>query len=134
MPARHAVVAVLRRCDRVLVIRRGPGARLPGYWAPLSGTLEPGETQQQALVREIHEEIGLHATPAAKVWESTTADGSFLLHWWTAEPASGEITADPREVSDFRWVTPAEFLDLEPVFASDCDFFREVFPRLHTGS
>jgi 8-oxo-dGTP diphosphatase len=134
MPARHAVVAVLRRSDRVLVIRRGPGARLPGYWAPLSGTLEPGETQQQALVREIHEEIGLHATPLAKVWESTTADGSFVLHWWTAEPGSGEIIADPREVSDVRWVTPAEFLDLEPVFDSDCDFFSEVFPRLRTGS
>lgn len=134
MPTHQAVVAVLRRSDRVLVIRRGPGARLPGYWAPLSGTLEPGESQEEALVREIREEVGLHATPLAKVWESTAADGKFLLHWWTAEAGPGEVTADPREVSDVVWVTPAEFLELDPVFGPDREFFREVLPPLLTAA
>ncbi|MFG1628683.1 NUDIX domain-containing protein [Kribbella sp. NPDC049227] len=130
MPQHEAIVAVLRQADRVLVIRRGPGARMPGYWAPLSGTLEPGESQQQALVREVQEEVGLAVTPLAKVWESTTAGGDYLLHWWTAAASPGEVTADPREVSETRWVTPAQFLELQPVFAGDREFFGEIFPRL----
>lgn len=130
MPQHEAIVAVLRQAEQVLVIRRGPGARMPGYWAPLSGTLEPGESQQQALVREVQEEIGLAVTPLAKVWESATAGGDYLLHWWTAAASPGEVTADPREVSETRWVTPAQFLALQPIFAGDREFFGEVLPRL----
>ncbi|TCC62043.1 NUDIX hydrolase [Kribbella pittospori] len=130
MPQHEAIVAVLRQADQVLVIRRGPGARMPGYWAPLSGTLEPGESQEDALVREVQEEVGLAVTPLAKVWESTAAGGDYVLHWWTADASAGEVTADPREVSETRWVTPAEFLALQPIFAGDREFFAEVLPRL----
>jgi 8-oxo-dGTP diphosphatase len=130
MDRREAIVAVLRRDDRVLVIRRGPQARLPGYWAPLSGKLEPGETQEEALVREVHEEVGLAVTPLTKVWESVTCDGQFRLHWWTAETPPGEVIMDPAEVSDARWVTSAEFLTLESTFAADREFFDRVLPQL----
>ncbi|MER7406083.1 NUDIX hydrolase [Streptomyces sp. NPDC000070] len=69
MEQRESIVAVVRRGERVLVIQRGPLARLPGYWAPLSGKLEPGETQEEAVVREVHEEVGLRGFPLAKVWQ-----------------------------------------------------------------
>jgi 8-oxo-dGTP diphosphatase len=130
MDQREAIVAVLRRDDRVLVIQRGPQGRLPGHWAPLSGKLEPGETQEEALVREVHEEVGLVVTPLAKVWESVTGDGQFRLHWWTAETEPGEVIMDPAEVSDARWVTSAEFLTLESTFAADREFFDRVLPQL----
>lgn len=126
----HAVVAVLRRGDHILVIRRGPQTRNSDYWAPLSGRIERGESQQAALVREIREEVGLDATPVAKVWECDTDDGGFLLHWWTAEADQGPLVLDPDEVSEARWVTVEEFLALEPTFAGDRDFFVRVFPRL----
>jgi 8-oxo-dGTP pyrophosphatase MutT (NUDIX family) len=63
MEQREAIVAVVRRGARVLVIQRGPLARLSGYSAPLSGKLEPGETQEEAVVREVHEEVGLRVCP-----------------------------------------------------------------------
>jgi 8-oxo-dGTP diphosphatase len=78
---RQAVVAVLRSKDRLLVIKRAPGVILPGYWTPPSGRIEPGETHEQALIREVVEELGVKATPIAKVWECPTDDGEFLLHW-----------------------------------------------------
>ncbi|MFE2431659.1 NUDIX hydrolase [Streptomyces sp. NPDC059373] len=128
---REAVVAVLRQDGgRVLVIRRGPQARLPGYWAPLSGTIEPGERQQDTLVREVREEVGLRVTPLGKVWESTTEDGSFVLHWWTAAVEGGQLTLDPGEVSEARWVTAGEFGRLQPTFAGDRPFFEEILPML----
>ncbi|MET7570464.1 NUDIX domain-containing protein [Streptomyces sp. NPDC005492] len=131
MVPREAIVAVLRRADRVLVIRRGPGSARSGYWAPLSGKLEPGETQEEALVREVHEEVGLAVSPLTKVWESQTDDGSFRLHWWTAtETGNPTIVPDPSEVSEFRWVTPTEFLTLTPLFDADREFFERVLPGL----
>ncbi|NYI05357.1 NUDIX hydrolase [Allostreptomyces psammosilenae] len=130
MEQREAIVAVLRREDRVLIIRRGPLATRSGYWAPLSGRLEPGETQAEALVREVHEEVGLRVAPLAKVWESQTDDGRYRLHWWTARIDPGELVLDPGEVSEARWVTVAEYLALEPIFAGDREFFERVLPGI----
>lgn len=126
----EAIVAILRRADRLLAIRRGPTVSRPGYWQPLSGKVEAGETQEEALVREIREEVGLSAAPLAKVWESETDDGLFRLHWWTADAPVGEVVPDPVEVGDFRWVTPEEFLTLNPVFDGDREFFEHILPDL----
>ncbi|MDQ4064798.1 MAG: NUDIX domain-containing protein [Actinomycetota bacterium] len=130
VPRKEAVVAVLRRGERVLVIRRGPKTIMSGYWSPPSGRIEPGETHEAALVREIEEELGLSATPGAKVWECPTDDGIYLLHWWTAELRNTAFTLDPDEVSEARWVTSAEFHQLQPTFAGDRRFFDEVLPGL----
>ncbi|WP_086565152.1 NUDIX domain-containing protein [Streptomyces africanus] len=130
MEQRQAIVAVLRRGDRVLAIRRGPGVARPGYWQPLSGKLEPGETQEQAVVREVREEVGLTVVPLAKVWESETDDRLFRLHWWTARADTGQVVPDPGEVAEIRWVTPREFLALDPVFDGDREFFERILPEL----
>ncbi|MFR0353819.1 NUDIX domain-containing protein [Streptomyces sediminimaris] len=130
MERREAIVAVLRRAGRVLAVRRGPTVPRPGYWQPLSGKVEPGETQEQAVVREVFEEVGLTVCPGAKVWESETDDGCYRLHWWTADADSGEVVPDPVEVAETRWVTPTEFLALEPVFDGDREFFERILPTL----
>jgi 8-oxo-dGTP diphosphatase len=130
MPQRQAVVAVLLRGDRVLVVRRGPAVDRPGYWQPLSGKIEPGETQQEALVREVMEEVGLTVVPLAKVWESQTDDGTFRLHWWSARADTGEVIPDPDEVAETRWITPEEFPALDPVFEGDLEFFDRILPGL----
>lgn len=127
---REAVVAVLGKDGQVLVIRRGPQARSPGYWTPLSGTIESGERQQDTLVREAREEVGLRVTPLGKVWESMTEDGSFVLHWWTAAVEDDQLVLDPGEVSEARWITPEEFGELHPTFEGDRPFFEEILPRL----
>jgi 8-oxo-dGTP diphosphatase len=126
----QAVVAVLRRGDRLLVIKRAPGVILPGYWTPPSGRIEPGETHEQALVREVEEELGVKATPIAKVWECPTDDGGFLLHWWTADIDSHDLRLDPAEIADACWVTRDKFLELEPTFSGDRDFITNVLPTL----
>jgi 8-oxo-dGTP diphosphatase len=131
--ATHAVVPVLLRDGRVLVIKRGPDVILPGYWCPPSGRIEPAETQEQAVVREIAEELGLIATPVAKIWECPTDDGEFTLHWWIAEVDGYEVRPDPGEVAEIRWVTPEEFLALYPTFAGDREFFLSVLPTLEAG-
>lgn len=128
--ATEAVVPILRKDGRVLVIKRGRHVILPGYWCPPSGRIEPGETQEQAVVREVGEELGLVARPITKVWECATDDGDFTLHWWIADVDHYELRPDPGEVAAFRWVTVDEFLELYPTFAGDRDFFVSVLPTL----
>jgi 8-oxo-dGTP diphosphatase len=126
----HAVVAVIRRAGRVLVIQRGPRATLAGYWCLPSGRIEPGETQAQTVVREMREELGLVVRPLAKIWQCPTDDGRFLLHWWTVAEDGSDPTPDPAEVTATQWVTAAEFLELDPTFEGDRPFFRDVLPTL----
>ena len=126
----EGVVAVLRRGHRILAIRRGPRVILPGYWTLPSGRIEPGETHEETLVRELSEELGLRATPGTKVWECPTDDGDYLLHWWTAEVEGTEVEPDPDEVAEARWVTTDEFLKLEPTFDGDREFFEYILPTL----
>lgn len=127
--AQDCIVAVIPRAGRYLIILRSPNVHLPGYWAPLSGRIEPGETQPEAVIREVHEEVGLDARPRAKVWECETDDGGFILHWWLTD-AAGELRLDPQEVDAARWLTPSEFLAMEPTFVADREFFQRVLPTL----
>ncbi|MEN9705315.1 MAG: hypothetical protein RLZZ393_1194 [Pseudomonadota bacterium] len=115
----------------MLVIQRGPGSMLPGYWSPPSGRIEPGESQHEAVIREMREELGLAVRPLEKIWECLTDDGGYRLHWWVVEHDTGAmISPAPDEVADLRWVDAEGFLALSPTFEGDRQFFREVFPRL----
>ncbi len=126
----HAVVAVVRNGDKVLLIQRAPTVRGGGYWAPVSGEVEPGESQEAAVAREAKEEVGLTVRPLRKVWENISSGGSYILHWWLAEYVAGELALDKREVSDSRWLTVDEVRKLEWTFEGDSEFYHAVLPSL----
>ena len=120
MPLPDAIVAVVLSGPLVLMIRRGPSGPDPGYWAPPSGKVEPGERQEAAVIREVKEEVGVTIRPVRKVWESISAGGTHTLR---------DLRPYRREVSDARWVTVQEIATLKPTFAGDRHFFGEIFQR-----
>jgi 8-oxo-dGTP diphosphatase len=123
-PLREAVVAVITRGHEVLLIRRGAGVPDPGYWAPPSGNIELGESQEAAVIREVREEVGLMVRPVVKLWESVSSSGTHTLYWWRAEYVDGTLALNRREVADARWVDRAEIDAVEPLFPVDRAFFR----------
>ncbi len=127
---REAVVAVITKGNKVLLIQRAPGVRGAGYWAPVSGEVERGESQEAAVAREAMEEVGLTVRPLRKVWENISSGGSYRLHWWLAEYAGGELVLEKKEVSAARWLTVDEICGLDSTFEGDREFYQKVLPSL----
>ena len=125
-----AIVAVITNGDKVLLIQRAPTVRGGGYWAPVSGEVEPGESQEAAVVREAMEEVGLTVRPLRKVWENISSRGTFRLHWWLAECVGGELVLEKREVSDARWLTVDEICKMDGTFEGDREFFQNILQFL----
>ncbi len=127
----EAVVAIVERNGRFLMGKRSahkPSA--PGYWCPVTGRVEPGESQAEAVVREVREETGLHVLALEKVAESDTHDGTTVLHWWRTQlvgDAVARLAND--EHSELRWVTPEQMGALHPVFPQDLGLLLCVAER-----
>lgn len=67
-------VGVLFRADGSFLLTSRPAGKVyAGYWEFPGGKLEPGETIEQALQRELHEELGIRIGPAA-LWRVETVD------------------------------------------------------------
>lgn len=115
----RGVVGVIERRGRWLMIQRGHAVRLSGAWCFPGGTIEPGESPADALVREINEELSIRVAPGRHVWSWTSNDGGLELQWWTAEIVNGTIHPDPDEVADWRWVKPVDLGTLPGLLANN---------------
>ncbi|MDJ0628449.1 MAG: 8-oxo-dGTP diphosphatase MutT [Rhodobacter sp.] len=69
-----SAVALIDRDGRVLLAQRPEGKSMAGLWEFPGGKVETGETPEHALIRELHEEIGIDT------WESCLAPLTFASH------------------------------------------------------
>ncbi|MBD3640888.1 MAG: Nudix family hydrolase [Marinobacter sp.] len=109
----HVAVGVIVREDRVLIARRPDHVHQGGLLEFPGGKVEPGETVQQALVREIAEETGLSLTetslePVIGIRHDYGDKRVFLDVWRTSE-ASGE--PEGREGQPVDWLAPEQLRD-----------------------
>ena len=110
VPLRRGVVAVARRGDLFLTIRRGEQVAAPGRLCFPGGHIEPGEEEHEAVVRECREELAAHVTPRACVWRNITERG-VALAWWTVTVAEEAVfVPHPVEVAEVLWLSAAEML------------------------
>jgi len=94
---------------RLLLIRRAndPGS---GQWSLPGGRVEPGESDKEAVVRELLEETGLDVIPGTLV--GTVTRGPYEIHDYRCEVAGGTLTAGD-DASDARWAEAADLSALE---------------------
>lgn len=113
---RVGVGAVIFRDDRVLLIRRGKEP-LKGTWLIPGGTVELGETLEEALVREILEETGIVARPgpllAAFDRILHSPDGAVRYHYVILDYLCEWVAGEARAGSDAADVAWARLSELE---------------------
>jgi len=124
---RRGAVGICPRGDgRLLVIRRASGVIAPLTFCFPGGGLEDGESEAEALVREIREEVGVAVRPVRRLWHCRTA-WNVELAWWLAEwPPSAQPTPNPDEVASIHWFMPAEMAAQPDVLPSNRDFLELV--------
>lgn len=111
-PARkrvHVAVGVIYGKDgRILIAQRSAEQHLGGLWEFPGGKVETGETVNDALVRELHEELGITALSQSALCsiQHDYHDKSVLLDVWNVDTFAG--TAQGKEGQPLRWLFPHE--------------------------
>jgi len=111
-------VALVDADGRVLLQQRPPGKAMAGLWEFPGGKVEPGETPEAALIRELEEELGIetHASCLAPATFASEALGEkhlllllYVCRKWQGMPEARHATA-------LTWLKPAQMyaLDMPP--------------------
>src|SRR5436309_15138104 len=108
-----AAVALIDADGRVLLAERPAGKHLAGFWEFPGGKVHPGETPEAALIRELHEELGID-TEASCLAPFTFAshgyeDFHLLMPLYVCRKWAGIVTA--REGQRLKWVRPQQLAD-----------------------
>jgi 8-oxo-dGTP diphosphatase len=109
----EVVAGIIWRDGRYLAVERPKGARMAGWWEFPGGKIEPGESDSQALVRELQEELGITPT-VFEYWQDLVhsyADFSVHLHFFNVTEYIGELA--PLEDQRMMWIDPSAAVELE---------------------
>ncbi|MFF3989642.1 (deoxy)nucleoside triphosphate pyrophosphohydrolase [Streptomyces sp. NPDC001797] len=134
MSERIVVVgAALLETGRLLAARRSAPPELAGRWELPGGKVEPDETPEHALVRELHEELGVEAEALTRVPGEWLLRAPYVLQVWTVRLHPGSPQPEPLQDHDeLRWLTPAEIWDVNWL-DQDVPAVREVAAVLSPG-
>jgi NAD+ diphosphatase len=104
------VIMLATRGERALLgrNRRRPGAR----FSCLAGFVEPGETPEEAVRREVREEAGVHCGRVRYLAAQPWPFPSSLMIGFLAEALTEEITVDPDELAEARWFSREEIRNM----------------------
>jgi 8-oxo-dGTP diphosphatase len=108
----HAVAGLLMRDGKLLVAERPDGRPYSGFWEFPGGKVEGGETADEAIKRELFEELGIENVEAESWFEHLHAypDKTVLLELWRVTAFTGEPHG--KEGQQLRWATYEEILHL----------------------
>lgn len=109
----EVVGAAIIKEEKVLAMQRSDQMTLPGMWEFPGGKVEADETEQEALIREIKEELNVTINILDYINEASYdyEFGTVQLKVYTAEIISGQITLE--EHSDGKWVTADELKNID---------------------
>ena len=108
-----SAAALIDRDGRILLAQRPAGKSMAGLWEFPGGKVEPGETPEAALIRELHEELGI------ETWSSCLAPLTFASHSYEEFHLLMPLFAcrkwegipQAREGQVLKWVAPKALRD-----------------------
>ena len=125
----RVAAGVFVRDETVLVCRRSRDRAHPGKWEFPGGKVEPGETLEQALVRELREELGVEATLGREVHHTShryPGRQPVELHFFAIDCFTGEI--EHAHFAEVRWQPLGRLKELD-FLEADRDLVRSLDQR-----
>ncbi len=125
---RRVTAALIQRGGKVLLARRRPGRHMGRRWEFPGGKIDPGESPEQALSRELAEEFGVEARVGALLASGTFRQGALHLELllFRIEEVAGAFRLLEHE--EIRWVAPQEVEGFDLV-DSDRFLYRRLRER-----
>lgn len=122
---RAVVAALILQEEKVLICQRRPGQPMEMQWEFPGGKIEPGETPEQALHRELQEELGIEAIIGpcvANVRHNYRNGGAVHLQFFTVREFQGAL--ENKIFNDVRWsslqdLPRYDFLAADKKFVAD---------------
>ena len=109
----QVVAALIWAEDKFLICQR-PAHKARGLlWEFVGGKVEPGESREQALIRECREELAVTVNVGQVFMEVTHAYPDLTVHLTLFHASIAEGTPQLLEHNDIRWITPAEIPQYE---------------------
>jgi NAD+ diphosphatase len=123
-----AIIVLVTAGDRALLgrSRRFP----PGFYSTLAGFVEPGESVEAALRREVFEEAGVHVGETRYFGSESWPFPRSLMLGFFAEAKTVEITLGDAELEDARWFERRELQELQDRMKIARPFFDTIARRL----
>jgi 8-oxo-dGTP diphosphatase len=127
----HVVAAVIERSDRRLLIgQRRRDDTSPLKWEFPGGKVRAGESFEQALTRELREELGVTLVKSAEITsvrhQYANTPEELEIHFFAAQYAESDIT--PHVFEQIAWVLPRELSNYDFLMAN-----RDLIAHLATG-
>ncbi len=116
----NIVIALIVHKDQILLARSPNFAE--GVYSAIAGFVSPGESLEDAVRREIHEELGLTIGPITYFGSQPWPFPTSLATAFIATYQEGPIQIDPKEIEDARWFTP----DALPKLPHPCSLSRQL--------
>ena len=130
-PIVEVAAAVMLRDEgrSFLLAQRPPGKVYAGYWEFPGGKLEAGESVREALIRELHEELGITVTECAP-WltrQFTYPHATVRLNFWRATAWTGEIgITAPLEHSAVDWQICGKAAQVTPILPANAPILKAL--------
>jgi len=122
---KRVVAAVIEYGGKVLIARRKCSSGLGGKWEFPGGTIEPGETPEQCLARELQEELGIEPEVGEFIARSRVATNDLRLELLAFRVRSFKGEARASVHDELRWVEPR---DLSSFDLAEAD--RQILPMV----
>lgn len=124
---KQVVVAIIQRPEDgkyLLVSSKKDWGEFTGFLYPPGGEIEPGETKQQAVRREVKEELNLDIEPEREIAQ-TPGDVEQITYWWKCRVAAGQEPRimEPDKLGEAGWFSRAE-MKVRNVWPATEAFFR----------